>query len=122
MSRWVRFFIAILIGIAAGLLYGWVINPVDYFNTSPDSLKIDYRTDYVLMVAETYQAGNDLDLAARRLAVLGDALPQEITRQAILFAERAGYADYDLDLMRALAVALQGYTPGRIAPTGTVSP
>lgn len=117
MSRWVKFFIAIAVGIAAGLGYGWFVNPVDYVNTTPDTLKIDYKTDYVLMVAEAYQIEGDLSLAARRLALLGNAAPQEIVRQAILFAE-VHYADSDLALMRALEQALQGYQ----ATLGTAAP
>lgn len=117
MSRWFRFFIAILVGIAAGLLYGWVISPIEYVDTSPESLRIDYKTDYVLMVAEAYRVEKDVPLAARRLAFLGSGLPGEITLQAILFAERAGYTDSDLALMRTLSEALQTYTPPVETPT-----
>ena len=48
-SRWILFIFAILVGAGLGLLYGWVINPVDYVDTTPDTLRIDYKTDYVLM-------------------------------------------------------------------------
>jgi hypothetical protein len=37
---------------ARGLLYGWMVNPVRYVNTTPDTLRADYQLDYVLMVAE----------------------------------------------------------------------
>ena len=58
-SRWILFIIAILAGAGLGLLYGWVINPVDYVDTAPDTLRIDYKTDFVLMVAEAYQGESD---------------------------------------------------------------
>ncbi len=76
MSRWIRFFLVIAIGAAGGLFYGWVINPVKYVDTTPDTLRIDYKSDYVLMVAESYGADGDLALAARRLALLGDTPSQ----------------------------------------------
>jgi hypothetical protein len=111
MSRWIRFLFAILVGIALGLLYGWVVNPVEYVDTTPDTLRIDYKTDYVLMVAEAHHGVEDLGLAIRRLALLGDVSPEELVRQAISFAEKAGYSDDDINLMRALAEDLQVYNP-----------
>ena len=110
MSRWIRFLLVMIVGIAGGLLYGWVLNPVKYVDTTPDTLRIDYKTDYVLMVAETYHADKDLDLAVRRLSILGEP-PAEITLQAILFAEQNGYTDNDLLLMRTLSGALQLLKP-----------
>jgi len=107
MARWIRFLIAILVGAGLGLVYGWLINPVEYVETTPDTLRVDYRTDYVLMVAEAYQSEQDLDLAVRRLALLGDAPPAEINYQAILFAQKAGYTDADLERMQALLSSLQ---------------
>lgn len=98
------------IGVAGGLLYGWVLNPVKYVDTTPDTLRIDYKTDYVLMVAETYQTDKNLDIAIQRLAILGEP-PAEITLQAILFAEQNGYTDNDLLLMRTLSGALQLRSP-----------
>lgn len=107
MGRWIRFLIAIMIGIAAGLYYGWVISPVEYVDTSPDTLSIDYKTDYVLMAAEAYQVERDPALAIQRLAVLGGD-PLEMVVQAILSAERR-YIDNDLALMRQLSEALQAW-------------
>lgn len=107
MSRWVRFFIAILVGIGLGLLYGWVISPVEYVNTTPDTLRIDYKTDYILMTAEAYKGDGNLPEAVRRLALLGEAPPGEMVYQAIIFAQKLGYADDDLALMQNLLNALQ---------------
>lgn len=110
MSRWIRFLLAIAIGAAGGLFYGWVANPVKYVDTTPDTLRIDYKSDYVLMVAESYSADNDLALAARRLALLGDTPPMDTVREAVLFAERQGYVDADVALMRRLLSDLQTWT------------
>ena len=111
MRRWIWFFIVVLLGVAAGLYYGWVINPVKYVDTTPAKLRSDYQTDYILMVAEVYQAEGDLELAARRLAVLGDNPPAEIVRQAMILAAQIPYADSDQDLLSQLASALQTWTP-----------
>ena len=111
MKRWILFFIVVLLGIIVGLLYGWVINPVKYVDTTPANLRSDYQTDYVLMVAEAYQAEGDLDIAARRLAVLGDSAPAEIVRQAMIHAAQIPYADSDQELLSKLASDLQTWNP-----------
>jgi hypothetical protein len=107
MRRWIRFITAILIGAGLGLAYGWLVSPVRYVDTSPDSLRIDYRTDYILMVAEAYQSDNDLALAMRRLARLGAQAPNEMVLQAIDFAQEQGYNDADILRLQDLWNALQ---------------
>ena len=116
MGRWFRFFIAIGIGIAMGLIYGWLINPVEYVNTAPDSLRKDYRADYVLMVAETYHTENSLSQAARRLAMLGDQPPADIVTQAITYATQIGYSNSDLKQMQVLADNLKTWDPSQEPP------
>ena len=111
MSRWFFFLVAISIGVGLGLLIGWFFFPVQYVDTSPDTLRVDYKSDYVLMVAEAYSVESDLQAALRRLALLGSQPPAEIVREAILFAERQGYPDFDVALMQSLASALQGGNP-----------
>ena len=54
--RWLAFLVAIGIGLGLGLYYGWVVSPVAYVDTAPNTLRPDYKADYVLMVAEAYQA------------------------------------------------------------------
>lgn len=110
MYRWTRFFTVLIIGFGVGLLYGWVINPVEYVDTVPESLSEAYQADYVLMIAETYHAEKDLALAVQRLTFLGEASPESILQQAMDFAVRENYAPSDLGLLRDLSDALQGWT------------
>jgi hypothetical protein len=116
MSRWIAFLIAIAIGAAAGMLYGWVINPVEYVDTAPNSLRVDYKTDYVLMVAEAYTLDQDVSLAARRLAALGDVSPGEHLDDALAFAVQNNYPQPDLLLMRNLAEMLDAWNPNLDIP------
>jgi hypothetical protein len=111
MSRWFLILIAALLGLSLGLAYGWVINPVQYTDITPDALRIDYRTDYVLMVAEAYNAEEDPELAARRLAVLGSDPPAFIAGEAYAFAQQSAYPADDLTLIQELIVALQTWQP-----------
>lgn len=107
MSRWIRFFIVLIIGFGVGLLYGWIIDPVDYVNTFPESLRDDYKTDYVLMVAEAYQVDRDIDQAIKRLTFLGDLSPESFVESALYFGVQEGYAPLDLGVLRILSDALQ---------------
>ncbi len=116
MSRRIRFLLALLIGAAGGLFYGWVISPVEYVDTTPDSLKIDYKSDYVLMVAEAYSVENDLPAAVLRLGQLGGGAPEDTVRQAVLFAEREGFLDSDVALMKSLQSALAAWNPALELP------
>lgn len=100
------FIIMIGLGVMLGLLYGWVISPSRNAEISPESLRADYRADYVLMVAEIYHADQDVAQAARRLAFLGSQPPAEIATAGVLTARDLGYAVADLDMMDQLAQAL----------------
>jgi hypothetical protein len=118
MSRWIGFLIAIAVGIGLGLIYGWVINPIEYVDTSPGTLKFDYKTDYILMVAETYRADGDLPAAARRLALLQEMPLSDLAYRALLFAQKVGYSDGDLTLLQELHQALLTYD----LPSETITP
>lgn len=111
MPRWIPVLIAALTGLALGLVYGWRINPVQYTDITPDVLRIDYRTDYVLMAAEAYQAEEDPALAAQRLAVLGSQPPALLAEQAYDYARQAGYPSQDVMVLQELVVALQTWQP-----------
>jgi hypothetical protein len=117
MSRWLAFFISIALGAAAGMLYGWVLSPVEYVDTAPNSLRIDYKTDYVLMVAEAYSLDQDVSLAARRVAALGDIAPSEHLDEALAFAVQNNYPQADLLLMRNLAEVLDTWNPNLDIPS-----
>jgi hypothetical protein len=108
-TRWLFILIALIAGIGIGLTYGWIIDPVDYFDLTPDTLRIDYKTDYVLMVAEIYHTEQDPGLAARRLAIFGSS-PSAIASQGLDYARTNGFADSDIALIQELVTALQAWS------------
>lgn len=122
MPRWLPLLIMTALGIAVGLLYGWIINPVKFVDTTPASLRVDYRTDYVLMVAEAYHADQNVDLAVRRLALFGSETPAAISGQALQAGRQLNYSQNDLTLLQELTRVLQAYqpvsTPIGIGPEG----
>lgn len=101
-----------LIGVAAGLglalLYTWVISPVQYIDTAPNSLRADYRNAYAQLAARAYAVDGDLGRARTRLALLGMSDP---TKGAASLAQQATAAGGDQAGARALAAlasALEG--------------
>ena len=118
-SSWIKLWIALAGGIALGLVYGWVIAPVELVDTTPDTLRADYRADYVLMIAEAYHADKDAELAAHRLAIIGSQPPAEMVGQAIQFGRGAGYALNDLALLEELFTVMQSYQPVSVPSIGT---
>jgi hypothetical protein len=109
-TRWLFILIALIAGIGMGLAYGWVIDPVDFFDLTPDTLRADYKADYVLMVAETYRTEQDPGLAARRLAIFGSQSPSTIASQGLKYAHTNGFADSDIALIQELVTALQAWS------------
>jgi hypothetical protein len=108
--RWVFVIIALIAGIGMGLAYGWFVDPVDFFDLTPDTLRADYKTDYVLMTAEAFHAEQDAGLAARRLAIFGTQSPASIAAQGLAYARTNGFADSDIVLMQELVTALQAWS------------
>jgi hypothetical protein len=110
-SNWIKFFVAMLIGIVLGLFYGWKISPVQYTDVPPTILRQDYRTDYVLMVAEAHQSGGDPEVTARRLAIFGGEPPAQIVSSALKYATNNGFTQNEIVLLQDLLSAMQSYQP-----------
>jgi hypothetical protein len=109
-KRWIFIVLALILGTAMGLVYGWYIDPVDFFDLTPDTLRTDYKADYVLMTAEAYSVEQDPGLAARRLAIFGTKSPSAIASDGLSYARTNGFADSDIALMQELVTALQAWS------------
>jgi hypothetical protein len=62
----------LVLGIGIGLAVAWGLSPVRYVDTTPASLRIDFKDDYRYMIASAYTASGDLPRARARLTVLAD--------------------------------------------------
>lgn len=118
--RWIFFFVSFALGLALSLFYGWVVSPVQYVDTAPAALRIDYQADYTLMIAEIFQRDQNIELAAQRMTALGDRQPSEIAKQSLAFAKQNGYSSADVAFMQDLVLALQLWQPA--APTAGATP
>ena len=108
MSRWHQILLVALLGLAAGLFYGWRVAPVEYVDLAPNTLHADYRAEYILMVAESYQSEKDLDLAARRLALLSSAHPVEIIAESL---DESDYTKNEIELLEELQREIRTWQP-----------
>jgi len=67
--------LAVIAGFLFGLLYAYVLVPVEYIDTTPDILRRDLQVDYMRMAIDSYQVNRDINLAVRRWMNLGEAAP-----------------------------------------------
>lgn len=110
-SNIIKIIIALAIGIVGGLIYGWVIDPIEYVDVTPNILREDYRIDYVLMTAEAYQTDFDSETAARKLAILGSESPALIAASALEYATRNNFTAAEIQALQTLLTAMQTYQP-----------
>lgn len=90
----------ILLGVALGLLYSWVISPAEYINTPPLSLRDEYKDQYRAVIAAAYVATGDLLRAQDRLNLLQDDDPA-----LALVAQAQRYLADGKDVLDAQAMA-----------------
>ena len=102
----IGFVLAILLGLAGGLVFGWAIDPPQVANTTLDTLRADYQTDYVLMVAEAYPAESDFPAAMTLLKQLNGSNPVKSVQQALLSAQQLGYSEKELRVLAGLEMRL----------------
>ena len=62
----------LILGVAVGLIFTWLIYPAVYEDTSPGSMAESYKEIYRRTIAEVYAETGDLDRAASRLSLLED--------------------------------------------------
>ena len=63
--------IGLMVGLGIGLLLGWNVWPVEYYDTDFPALHPDYKFEYAVMVGAAYQQDGDLERAKDHLALLG---------------------------------------------------
>ena len=101
-------FMGIGVGIAIGLIVGWVVYPRDVGLASPKDLREDYKEIYMVMVAAAHQGNGDVERARVRLAALGVSEPlEDITALAQRSAAK-GSNTFDVTVLAELALALSG--------------
>ena len=103
-SRRIFFFtLAILLGIAAGLAFGWLVMPPKAPTIATmERLRVDYETDLVLMIAEYFQGNPDTMLALEQLAKISPEDPLTLVGNSLSYARQIGYPQTALLLIESL--------------------
>ncbi len=91
----------VIVGLVFGLIYSWFIQPVQYQDTPPASLRSDYKEQYRLMIATAYAANGDLVRAQERLKLLKD---DDSARELIEQAQRILASEGNLEDARSLGL------------------
>lgn len=118
--------IGLVLGISAGLVYAWAINPVVQFSTEPWQLQQDARAQYMVAIALAFQHDGDLNRAIERLLTLqrqGESPDpfQQVADSACRLAT-TGYVDSNAGL-RALRTMMVFYQlQGRTGCADTIIP
>jgi hypothetical protein len=107
--RLIGFFFAIVLGLAAGLFYGWLVNPGQPRDTSLGDLRADYQADYVLMVAEAYPQQADIAGAVELLRKVDAQDPLGVVRKGLQTAQQLGYSQQDIQTIAALEMRLSAW-------------
>ncbi|HEX9680472.1 MAG TPA: hypothetical protein VGA32_03390 [Anaerolineales bacterium] len=70
--------LALVLGLGLGILYAWVVNPVQWVDATPGHLRPDMRRDYLAMAVESYSVNRNADLAIQRYRDLGPAAEETL--------------------------------------------
>lgn len=107
-SRRVLFFaLAIALGIGAGLAFGWLIMPPKApSNAAMRHLRVDYQTDLVLMVAESFAGDANSELALDQLAEIAKMDPITLVGVSLGYAREVGYQNNDIQLIENLLTGI----------------
>jgi hypothetical protein len=104
----------VLAGIALGLIGGWLVWPVSYYDTDPVDLRPDYQDDYVVMVGALLTLEQDAGHARQLLGSLSNpASPRTVEAIVVDVTERyiaRGAPRTEIDYLVRLAQALDTVT------------
>lgn len=103
--------LGLILGLAGGLVYAWVISPVVYIDASPARLNEQYTDEYIFLVSQSYAATGDWEKARERLDALDD--PDAAQRVAALFERylREGQPSSHVRNLAILTQRLGGESP-----------
>ncbi len=109
------------LGFVIGVAYAWLVRPVQYTNTAPNTLRNDFKDQYRTLIASAYAYNGDLVRAQARLKLLQD---DDVARNLAEQAQRAlaeGDSPGEARALGLLAVALGQAPPSAPAPSQSLT-
>jgi hypothetical protein len=114
--------LGLIVGLGVGLLFGWVVVPVEYVDTAIADLRVDYKEEYILMVASAYACDGDLDKAQARLELLEAPNVGQWISDMVDRAIGEGRDEADVRALATLAHGLGVSSPQMVAYLATATP
>jgi hypothetical protein len=111
----------IALGFAAGLFYSWTINPVEYVDAAPASLRPAFKEEYLALIAASYDFNSDLQRTRARLADLNIADPASALSRLAQNRLAAGRPETEVLALAQLAAVL-GERPAPLTSPGVEQP
>jgi hypothetical protein len=96
----------LLVGIVLGVLLSWGFSPGEHGNTSPASMRADFKDAYRVAIAASYAATGDITRAEARLSLLEDEDPQGVLAAQSQRYLAEGFSYNDARALAMLAAAL----------------
>lgn len=94
------FLIAVAVGLAGGLVFAWLVSPMQYTSVEPAELRPEFRPTYLQLVGASFAVENDWTRAQFRLDVLHDS---NLARQLADVTERVIAEGRPAPMLRAMA-------------------
>jgi hypothetical protein len=76
-------------GFLLGLMWAWVIQPVQWVNATPEVLRSDIKEDYLRMAIDSFYVNRNQDLAVQHFRALGEKGPEVL----VLIQQSPGMQD-----------------------------
>lgn len=113
----------VILGVILGLAYAWLVQPVEYVDTSPASLRETFKDRYRALIASAYMANGDIVRARARLELLEDEdIYRSLTEQAQRTLAEQGTSD-EARALGLLAIAIgQGVPDPSLGSNTNVQP
>jgi hypothetical protein len=112
----------LVIGVICGLVYAWRISPVKYVDTSPATLRQDFKDQYRALIAAAFAADNDMARAQARLDLIKDPDSAQAVAIQAQQALAAGHPPAEAHALGLLAVALSQKASPSSLPAADPSP
>lgn len=96
----------LILGMALGMAYAWLVSPVAYTDNPPLSLRADYKDQYRVLIALAYASNGDLGRARARLSLLGDSEPGPLVANQTARAAAENRPPSEVQALALLAEAL----------------
>ena len=120
---WLPLLIGFALGLVTGLYYSWAVNPVEYVDTAPASLRENFKSDYMALIASAHAYSGDLVRAKARLSLFPDPNPAVTLSQLAQKRLATGRPQSETQALALLAAALgdrpppQASTPSQVSVT-----